>query len=922
MATDELEEPRTEVLPDGDIAVGEPEEEEERRERSDPDDFYANLMNDFDSNELHLLGSKVIEDFDADEESRAEWIEAYQKGLEATKAEQPTDATEDENSGLAQVVHPLIMKAATGYQSNAIAELYPPGGPVSTIIKGEVNDELEQQGERVQGYMNYQITEEMTEYFDDLDQMLLHKALVGHIFRKTWWDPILERPTIQYVLAEDIVVDYTATNLATANRISHILRYNKNDFDTLVERGFYDMDGEPPKPPADESTLSRSEKVEGKRETTEADDPRIILIEQHRYIDFEPDAAEGAEARTLPYVVTVEKSTMRVVSIRRGWRMKDDQKRRRHHGLSSWKFFPGLGFYGHGLYHVIGGLGHAATDVLRAILDASAFSTMRAGFMLRGPNASKTYRLVPGELTPIESTSDDINKSVKMIEYAEPGQTLFLLLGALVEQGEKFAAVSGLMVGEGNNAAPVGTTLAMIENGSRVFAGIHIRAHQSQKQDFRNLADLNAEYIPEEGYPYRVKGADRKIFARDFDDRIDIIPVSDPRIFSSTQRISMAQASWQLAQQAPEFHDKIEVLKNLYQALRVPNYESWLIEPVEAVPLDPVSENVALMGGKPIKAYIYQNHQAHIMVLDQWFGSLPPQAQQMLMSQYIAHRAEHMSMLYFVQVQSAMAGAPLPAYPDDIKDPKAQLAPVDARTDAMISQAAAMMSNKLPPQLGPPLPQPGGAQGGAAVDPAQAIIMAAKAEAEATMMKTQAEIQAKQKQNEAELQMRMIEFRQELKMEREKAEFETWKITMKTNAEIAAKKIKADADAAAAATKTAHEIRRDEANTAAERHADAVDREHERQVSNIERAQSKQEEAVDNARRRQEEDIDRTRAMQQEDMAQHRTMMREDVAHQTATSREDEIERTRADREDELERKAAKREDELAKKKGDKDGKR
>lgn len=871
-----------EELPDGTVAVGEPTETE-GTQYTDTDDFYRNLVDELDPNFLTTLGSSVVEDYEADESSRDEWKRKYKEGFTAIDSEDATDATTDGDagSGLSTVKHPLVHRAISEFNSHAMGELMPPGGPVMSTIKGKSDDEKQQQATRVQDFMNYQITEEMDGYEDDLDQLLYHLPRCGHMFRKGWFNEATGRPEFTYVLPEDLVVDFTATSLYSAQRFTHILRLNQNRFTELVEAEFYKELSQAA--PSQENQQSEAEKSEGTTTSDNPDDNRIVLLEQRVWLELkvagskQESTQDKLDDRRSPYIVTVEQESSQVIAVRRDWKRKDDEKRRRRREFSSWKFLPGLGFYGIGLYHVIGGLGHAATDIMRAILDTAAFSNLKAGFALKSPNQSGEFHLRPGKFEPIESAVDDINKAVKVLEFSDNTQSLFALLGLVTEEGQKFASTAGAAVGEGNNNAPVGTTLALIENGSRVFGAIHKRCHRALKQDLRNQGEINGEHLGD-NYPYKLRNGEGVIASRDFDDRIDIVPVSDPLVFSSTQRIAIAQATLQLATQFPQKHDIDTVLERFYRALRVPDYEELLIKPIEAVPLDPVSENIAIMNNKPVRAYIYQDHMAHIAVLDQGFMALPPQAQQIYMNQYIAHRAEHMSLHYFVQIQQ-MSKAPLPPVPMDLNDPKTQFAPVDPRTDQLVAQAAAVMVSQRPPNMGPPVPTPG-AQAGAAADPTQAIMLAAQAEAQATMMTTQAKIKAQQEEHAAELQMKKLEWAAEMERDRQKAELEAWKITMKTNAEIAAQAAKLKAEKEAKRIEALAEAQQSSSQQAHEQQADLFDRAHERQQDTIQREHERRQSAVDHAT----------------------GMQREEESHRLRTSREDELERSRAAREDELAR--------------------
>ena len=514
--------------------------------------FDANLAEDMSDKELNNSASALITYYNNDREARSEWEERYKKGLKTLDPDGGMEESEDERAtrGLSIVVHPMIAEAATQFNAKAIAELYPSGGPVKTVIVGEPNEELEDQSRRVREYMNYQITQEMPEYFPDLDQMLFHLPLVGQTFKKVWWDSTMDRQCSQFVKAEDFVVAPESKDLYTSLRYTHVIRIPKNDYNRYVQSGYYlpsDDTGGDIDPSGD--TIGEIEGVD--QYGDDSQDEVMTLLEMHVYDNFEDDIDDDDQnAVGIPYVVTVDYDNENIVSIRRNWREEDDMKKRRD-WFVSYKFLPGLGFYGFGLYHLIGGLGKAATGSLRALLDSAAFSNMQGGFKLRGRVSGGEVQVNPGEFVDLDATVDDVNKAIMPLPFKEPSSSLFSLLGFIVDAGQRFASTADLNVGDVNPNAPVGSTVALIEQGSKAFSAIHKRLHYAQGQEFKLIADLNAENLPEQ-FTFSLIGSSSEIMAADFNDRIDILPVSDPNIFSSAQRIAQAQAILQMAQSAPE----------------------------------------------------------------------------------------------------------------------------------------------------------------------------------------------------------------------------------------------------------------------------------------------------------------------------------------------------------------------------------
>tara|TARA_R110000787_G_scaffold142510_4_gene256140 strand:+ start:2239 stop:4764 length:2526 start_codon:yes stop_codon:yes gene_type:complete len=794
-----------EITEDGGALIGEVEIEEEESGLREHDDNLVSMVNEED---LAELASKLHSDFDSDVGARDEWMSIYSDGMASMVGKDIDDEDSDDRSSrrLTDVNHPLISEAATQFQARAIVELFPSQGPVGTTVVGKSSIVLQEQALRVGTYMNYQLTEEMPEYFPDLDQMLFHLPLVGHTFKKSWFDVNLNRVTSRFVRAEDFVCDPDATDLDTAQRYSHVLRIQRTDYDTYVENDFY-----LPTESTGRSLPDREEKeLEGTESSSVSDtDTAIDLIEAHVYLNIEDD-------RTKPYVVTYNAENDEIVAIRRNWDI-DDKNFKKQVWFTSYKFLPGLGFWGFGLYHVIGGLGKAATGALRALLDAATYANMQGGFKLRGRVKGGDIEIKPGEFVDIDAAVDDVTKAIMPLPFKEPSQTMMQLLQFVVETGKRFANTADMNIADANQNTPVGTTMALLEENTRVFSAIHKRLHNSQKNEFRVIAKLNGIYLPAH-YPFSMGGEENYVLSKDFDKRVDVIPVSDPSTFSSTQRIAQAQAMMQLAQTAPHLHNEYNAYRRMYEALRIPNFEEVLRDPTDVPRMDAVAENVALMHGQPLQTFEDQDHMAHMAVLDDWFKRLDPQVQPMYAGPYAAHRAEHTALYYRAQIQ-AQLGAPMPALMN-FRDPSADAPEIDSETDAKISQAAATVVNSgQQGPLGPPM-QPPAEQGGAAAaanDPLAAAKMLAEAEAMSIQAKTQATIQANQAKAQSDMQLQKAKMQLDMQMKmiemqaksqealmREKGKAETDQA--KLNADIKAMWMKAQADIKIAREKSQAEI--------------------------------------------------------------------------------------------------------------------
>ena len=753
---------------DDEVLIGDPELDIMQDVDSE---FDSNLAEEISEKELKAKASSLVRMYEEDREARSDWEERYKAGLRTVDPDGGMSEEEDARAsrGLSTVVHPMIAEAATQFNARAIAELYPSGGPVKSIIVGNPDEEVEEQARRVKDYMNYQITQEMPEYFPDLDKMLFQLPLVGHAFKKVWWDANLDRQCSKFVKAEDFVVAPESTDLYTSQRYTHLIRMPRNDFNKYVAAGWYlnsEYSGDGIDPSGD-----TTEDIEGVDPYSNSDET-MTLLEMHVYDSF--DGIDGAEDSDgddnvvgVPYVITVDYDAEKVLSVRRNWDA-EDEKMKRLDWFVSYPFLPGVGFYGFGLYHLIGGLGKAATGSLRALLDSAAFANMQGGFKLKGRVTGGELQINPGEFADLDATVDDVNKAIMPLPFKEPSGALFNLLGFITEAGQRFANTSDMNVGDVNPNAPVGTTVALIEQGSKSFSAIHKRLHYAQGQEFKLLAKLNAKYLPDQ-FEFAVSGSSEMIYAADFDARIDVIPVSDPNIFSTAQRIAQAQSILQMANAAPQLHNIYEAYKRMYEAIRIPNIDQILIEPKEAVRLDPIDENMSVMYGKPIRAFPEQDHDSHIAVHMQFMqdpslaGNPGAAAMQPLL---VAHIAEHVALLYRQRMQASI-GVPMPTMPN-LRDPDFEFEDIDPAMDMIISQKAAQVVAKSPQMEAiKPLTALAGQQQQNPLEYAQQL---AQFEAQALQARTQAQIANDQAKAKNAMDIKQAQARQDMEIEMAKAQ--------------------------------------------------------------------------------------------------------------------------------------------------------
>ena len=568
-------------------------------------EFYGNLAEVLDEDTLSSIGHEVYENFEADKGSRAEWESMFERGFDllGLKLEETTEPFE----GAATAVHPLLIESAVKFQSRASQELFPASGPVKAQVLGDITESRQRQANRVQNFMNYQLTEQMPEYFDEFERMLFHLPLIGSAFKKVYYDASVERPVSEFIPIDQFYVSYYATDLRRADRYTHVLYRSPVEMARQINAGMYaDVELPDPYMPEQSALTEKMDTVLGLSPSSD-NDMQYVLLEQHCYLDIEEDVA-------CPYIVTVEEKTKTVLSIRRNWN-PDDQTKQKKMFFTHYRFVPGFGFYGLGLIHFLGNLTMSATAAMRNLIDAGQFSNLPGGFKAKGVRiVGDNDPIAPGEFKEVEATGMDLNKSIVPLPYKEPSGTLFQMLQFVSGAGQKFADTTEQVISEGSNYGPVGTTMALLEASSKFFSAIHKRLHKSQKNELQVLARINHESLPQE-YPYDVPGVSETIFKTDFDGRVDVIPVSDPNIPSSAHRLMMTQMAMQLAQTAPPGMFNMEELnRTLLNAANIPNLDRILPSKPEPQPLDPVTDIEAATKGLPIKAFAGQNHDAHIQV--------------------------------------------------------------------------------------------------------------------------------------------------------------------------------------------------------------------------------------------------------------------------------------------------------------------
>jgi len=655
--------------------------------------FEENLAEFLDPATLSEVSSELTTAFEEDLNSRGDWYEAFKDGLELLGIE--SDPRSEPFEGASGVYHPLLAEATTHFQAQAYKELLPANGPVDTKVMGASNDPKAMQANRVKDFMNYQLMYKMEEYDPEMDQMLFFLPLAGSAFKKCYFDPAMGRVVSRFIKAEDLIVPYYTTDLHTSPRITHRMAMSENDLRKLQLSGFYrDMPMNPPTVSDGENSVQdKINELDGVTRTgTQAE---YTLLEFHVELDIEgfehTDSDGEPTGLALPYIVTICKDNDTVLSIRRNYEETDPMRKKIEY-FTHYKFLPGLGFYGFGLIHMIGGVTRSATSILRQLIDAGTLANLPAGFKARGLNIQRSDDPVqPGEWRDVDTPGGTIRDSFMPLPYKEPSATLAQLLGLLVESGQRFASVMENQTGDANSQAPVGTTVALLEKGQKVISAIHKRLHYAQRNEFKILKRLFGEYLPPE-YPYQVQGAQQTVFAEDFNNSVDVIPVCDPNIFSTTQRIILAQTQLQMAQSAPQIHNMKEAFRKMYIALNIKDIDDILMPDSAPAPKDPIQENMDAMMGMPLKAFIQQNHDAHVQAHIAFMQNPQTQQNPQSMAALQAHIQEHQALKYRIQVEEMLAqqGMELPQ-----PGPDGQMPQLPPELESQIAVAAAQVTQQI-----------------------------------------------------------------------------------------------------------------------------------------------------------------------------------------------------------------------------------
>jgi len=661
-------------------------------------DFNANLAETLDNDTLMRLSTDLCDSVKNDLESRSEWEKTYIDGLKylGMKFDESRSQPFEGSSG---VIHPILAEAVTQFQAQSYKELLPAKGPVKAQIIGMRTAETESQAERVQEFMNYYIMNVMQEYDPELDQLLFYLPLAGSAFKKVYFDFVLGRAVSKFIPPEDLIVPYEAPDLHSAERITHVINMSKNEIRKQQLSGFY-ADVEIP-----DDAYYDTEEIEEEIDDIQgvkpnyAEDRSRVIYEIHTILDLEgyEDVDENGEVTglKLPYIVTIDEKANKVLAIRRNY-LPDDPRKDKIDYFVQYKFLPGLGFYGLGLSHMIGGLSKASTSILRQLIDAGTLANLPAGFKARGMRIrDEADPLQPGEFRDIDTTGGSLRENLIPLPIKEPSNVLMQLLGILVDSGKRFAAIADMNVGDMNQAMPVGTTVALLERGTKVMSAIHKRLHYAQRMEFRLLADVFADYLPP-NYDYETGSGSRDIKVSDFDDRVDIIPVSDPNIFSQSQRITMAQELLQMVQSAPEVHGPLgiyEAYRRMYSALGIDNVESLLQPPPDMTPkpIDAGLENSGFLMGQPAQAFVQQNHEAHIATHQSLFMTKVVQENPQLQAMIISHVMQH---LQFLASQLAEQQMP-PELQERIGMLQMQMQQVSPEEAQMIAQELQMLIDQM-----------------------------------------------------------------------------------------------------------------------------------------------------------------------------------------------------------------------------------
>ena len=678
----ESQDPSVEVIPNEDGSVQVDFEPGKVNIEGTPNHF-DNLAELLPEDITDPIGSELVENYMDYKASRKEWEQSYTQGLDLLGFKY--DNRTEPFQGASGATHPVLAEAVTQFQAGAYKELLPAEGPVRTQIVGNSDQQKEAQAQRVKDYMNYELMEKMEEYEPEFDQMLFHLPLAGSTFKKVYYDDLLGRAVSKFVPADDLVVPYSATSLEDAEAIIQTIKMSENDLRKQQVNGFYsDIELQKPQSTMKDDVDAKEHDLEGTKKTGKQE-MIYTLLECHVNLDLEgfedKDAEMNPTGIKLPYIVTVDETSRKVLSIRRNYE-PTDPKRNKIQYFVHFKFLPGLGFYGFGLIHMIGGLSRTATAALRQLLDAGTLSNLPAGFKQRGIRVrDEAAPLQPGEFRDVDAPGGNLRDAFMTLPYKEPSQTLLALMGVVVQAGQRFAAIADMQVGEGNQQAAVGTTVALLERGSRVMSAIHKRLYAGMKQEFKLLSKVFKTYLPPV-YPFDVVGGRREIKQMDFDDRVDILPVADPNIFSMAQRISMAQTELQLATSNPQIHNLYAAYRKMYEALNVKNIDQILPPPAPMAPMDPSLEHINALGMKPFQAFRGQDHRAHVTSHLTFMSTNIVKNNPSVMAAIQKNILEHISLMAQEQVELEFA--------EELR--QAQMLQVQAQQDPMAQQQIQKLS--------------------------------------------------------------------------------------------------------------------------------------------------------------------------------------------------------------------------------------
>jgi hypothetical protein len=620
------------------------------------EDFYKNLAEDMSEPVLQRMSNQLLDDYKKDRVSRKDWESSYTNSLDLLGIKH-TEMTRP-FKGSASVTHPLLSEAVTQFQAQAYKELLPSQGPVRTRVLGVEDNEKVNQAQRVQDFMNYMITEEMEEYTPEFDQLLFYLALAGSAFKKVYYDEVMQRAVSKFIPAEDLVVPYYATDLMDCERITHVLKMGENEILKKQDSGFYrDVELKP--------TSKGPSEIEKKYQELEGVTPSsdkqysYQILEMHVDLNLEEFEMQNSEKQVkVPYIVTIDEGSGEVLSIYRNYDMEDETKKRKEYFVH-FKFLPGLGFYGFGLTHMIGGLSRTATQSLRQLLDAGTLSNLPAGFKSRGIRIRDDDQpFQPGEFRDVDAPGGNIKDQFQILPFKEPSATLYQLMGFVVNAGQKFAAITNMDTGNDMQNRAVGTTVSLLERGSRVMTAIHKRCYYSMRREFRLLAKVFGTYLPPI-YPYSVYGADQAVKQTDFDDRVDVIPVADPNIMSMAQRVTLANENLKIAMSNPMMHNLREAYRRVYEALGTQDIDQLLLPQERPVPKDPATENMEAIMQKPLKAFPTQDHQAHITAHRAFMSTRMVQINPQVYAALQSHISEHVSMLAQGEVGAQIQNDPM-----------------------------------------------------------------------------------------------------------------------------------------------------------------------------------------------------------------------------------------------------------------------